>query len=132
MSQNKLDDSILEKYEKILAEERDITIKLIQEIESEQRNGSKNSSGDLSSYSIHQADQGSDTNSMERRVYLLGEQQKKLKKIHYSLRKIYNKTYGICEICGEYIPEPRLEIIPFAKYCVECESEEEKKKKYAY
>ena len=27
-------------------------------------------------------------------------------------------TYGICEECGREIPEERLRVIPFARYCV--------------
>lgn len=132
MSVKSLSDSMLKKYEKVLLEEKEETLKLISDIEMAQKNGSRNSSGDLS-YSIHQADLGSDTNEMERRVYLLNSEQKKLKAINYSLKKIYEKNYGICEICGQYIPEARLKIIPYARFCVKCEEKEEKlKKRNAY
>jgi RNA polymerase-binding transcription factor DksA len=35
--------------------------------------------------------------------------------------KMEKGTYGLCESCGKEIPEPRLELVPEAQYCVECE-----------
>lgn len=29
--------------------------------------------------------------------------------------------YGVCERCGEDIPEPRLKLVPEARFCIECE-----------
>jgi RNA polymerase-binding transcription factor DksA len=35
-------------------------------------------------------------------------------------------TYGICEHCGKAINEGRLEAIPTARLCRDCQQEEEK------
>ncbi|MCL4558696.1 MAG: TraR/DksA C4-type zinc finger protein [Deltaproteobacteria bacterium] len=51
---------------------------------------------------------------------------KKLKQIDEALAKIENKTYGVCEVCGEEIPVARLKILPFAKLCIDCASNVEK------
>jgi RNA polymerase-binding transcription factor DksA len=40
------------------------------------------------------------------------------KEIHDAIQRILNKTYGICEITGENIPEERLEAVPFTRYSV--------------
>jgi DnaK suppressor protein len=45
-----------------------------------------------------------------------------LGRVDEALQKITDGRYGICEECEEHIPVKRLEIIPFAKLCVECES----------
>ena len=51
----------------------------------------------------------------------IGEQGwKKLKLVDGALVKIRLGEYGICQQCGEPIPEARLKIIPFAEYCVKC------------
>jgi DnaK suppressor protein len=60
---------------------------------------------------------------------MLDSEGKKLKLINDALKRVYEKSYGICEICGEYIQEARLKIIPYARFCVECKAKEEKKKK---
>ncbi len=48
------------------------------------------------------------------------KQKTELKEIDYSLFKIENKTYGICEMCEEQIEIPRLKVKPQAKYCIVC------------
>jgi len=47
--------------------------------------------------------------------------QRRLVDIDLALRKIEKGVYGICEKCRQYIPLARLELIPEARYCVECE-----------
>ncbi len=59
----------------------------------------------------------------------LGEQDwQKLKLVDEALEKINSGEYGICSLCNDPIPEARLDVMPFAQYCVEClskiESEE--------
>jgi DnaK suppressor protein len=59
----------------------------------------------------------------------LGEQEwQKLKQVEDALGKIKSGQYGTCNRCEEPIPEARLEIVPFAQYCVQCLSEIEKEK----
>ena len=63
-------------------------------------------------------------------MHMLGErEQLKLKAIDDALRKIEDGTYGECEECGEPINKKRLKILPFAKYCVKCQSEIEQRVK---
>jgi DnaK suppressor protein len=48
---------------------------------------------------------------------------KRLDLIDIALGKIErNDDYGICERCGIQIPEARLQVVPEARYCVDCES----------
>jgi DnaK suppressor protein len=44
-----------------------------------------------------------------------------------ALQKIRRKSYGLCERCGEPIGEKRLEALPFAKLCIRCQEEEERR-----
>ncbi|OPX26012.1 MAG: hypothetical protein B1H06_06410 [Candidatus Cloacimonas sp. 4484_143] len=127
MAARELTTKKLEKYEEILIRERNQTQKIIKGIDEIQKRGSKDRSGDLSSYSVHQADMGTDTDEAEKRVYLLNKELEKIKKINLALKRIYEKSYGVCEICGETIPDKRLNIVPYAKYCISCKSKEEMK-----
>lgn len=36
-------------------------------------------------------------------------------------RKLQEGTYGICDECGDEIPEERMQVMPFAQYCVSCQ-----------
>lgn len=129
MAAKKITDKRLEKYREVLLKEKEEIQNIINAINDIQKRGSKESSGDLSGYSQHQADLGSDTDESERRVYILEKELKNIKSINSALKRIYDKTYGVCEICGEYIPARRLKIIPYARYCIKCKEEEEKRKR---
>jgi DnaK suppressor protein len=50
----------------------------------------------------------------------------KLKQVETALDKITQNKYGICEQCKTEIPEARLEIMPYAEFCIPCLSEIEK------
>ncbi|RXJ60950.1 hypothetical protein CRV04_02595 [Candidatus Marinarcus aquaticus] len=52
---------------------------------------------------------------------LLREKQlQELTEIDIALKKIEDKTYGICEMCDEQIGIKRLKIKPHAKFCIHC------------
>ncbi len=58
---------------------------------------------------------------------LLNEREKaKLNEIEDALQRIENKTYGICEECGDEISSERLKYLPYARYCVDCQDKLEK------
>jgi|UniRef100_A0A7C4ETC6 DnaK suppressor protein len=50
-------------------------------------------------------------------------QHKQLKEIEDALERIKLGEYGICEDCGEPIPEQRLRLFPAARLCVRCQEE---------
>jgi DnaK suppressor protein len=46
--------------------------------------------------------------------------------IDRALEKIEDGTYGLCERCGQPIPEERLDAVPYATLCVSCKQIEER------
>lgn len=42
------------------------------------------------------------------------------KEIADAFRRLEAGTYGVCERCGKEIPLNRLQVEPFARYCVPC------------
>jgi DnaK suppressor protein len=48
-----------------------------------------------------------------------------LEQVSDALTKLDNGTYGICEDCGGRIDRARLEALPQAVYCLECQAEHE-------
>ena len=65
---------------------------------------------------------GSDSFMRLQNLGQVGEQNKTLQKIDEALHRIEDGTYGICEICGQLIRKPRLQHLPFAHTCMECQS----------
>lgn len=76
-------------------------------------------SGDLSSMPIHMADIGSDNYEQEFALGLMDSERKLVHEILAALKRIDDGSYGICEGTGEPIPKPRLEGIPWTRYCVQ-------------
>lgn len=50
---------------------------------------------------------------------------KLIKKIKKALTRIENKSFGICEKCGEDISANRLKARPVTTQCIECKTKEE-------
>jgi len=69
---------------------------------------------------------GSDTADQELTVSLLGSDKDTLDQIEAAIERIEDGSYGRCEKCGEHIPKPRLEAVPYAAECERCASQGEK------
>ena len=69
-------------------------------------------------------DLGDQANNAYNREFLfeLGNGDRRLlKEVVSALRKIEEGSFGTCERCGEPIVEKRLEALPFARYCIDCQ-----------
>jgi RNA polymerase-binding protein DksA len=119
----------LEKFEKLLLARR---AELLQELGLLQKSGLnstvKDASGEISSYSTHMADQGTDSFEREKTFQLASKGGRFLHHIDEALRRIKDKTYGKCLECGKDISQARLEAVPHARYCIECKEKEELRK----
>ena len=91
------------------------------------RGAGRDGTGNLSNLPIHLADAGSDTYEQDFSLGILEGENVELKEIEESLERIAEKTYGICEECSNPINENRLEVIPYARFCVKCKQSMEKK-----
>ena len=119
----------LKEYKQILDKLRDRVVDEISFLAGDNLNRSqRESSGDLSSYSFHMADQGTDNFDREFALNLVSSEQDVLYEIDDALRRIDLGTYGVCEGCGCPIEKPRLKALPFAKMCIKCKSAAEKGK----
>lgn len=75
-------------------------------------------------------DSVSEERTRELDMILTDREKKKLSQIDDSIDRIEDGTYGMCEECGVKIPKARLKVMPFAKYCVECQEKIEREEKY--
>lgn len=77
---------------------------------------------ELSRYDNHPADVATELFDAELQTALRGRQEFTIKEIDDALNRIAANTYGFCESCGSEIDHERLEIIPYARNCIKCES----------
>ena len=125
MSDEMLSKEELKEYEQKLLKERQKSLDYINKLNDNQKDSVRESSGDASAYAIHQADHGSDTYYRENQAFMLEQEHVLLKRLNAALKRIYDGTYGVCEICGERINEKRLEMVPYASHCVDCREAED-------
>ena len=118
----------LEKYEKLLLAKRAELIAEMGFLKKETLDTTiKDSTGDLSSYSYHMADQGTDAMEREKAFLFASKSGRLLYHINEALRRIKDKNYGKCQECGQEISPARLEAVPHARLCIKCKEKEEKK-----
>ena len=110
----------LQKFEKLLLEKRKRLIENVGHLKRDSMDKTiKDNTGDISSYSYHMADMGTDNFEQEFSLGLLDSERNMLVDIVHALNKIDVGRYGICEGTGKMIIKPRLEANPWAKYCIE-------------
>jgi RNA polymerase-binding transcription factor DksA len=86
----------------------------------------RDSAGDLSGYSFHMADVGTDAMEREKAFQLASAEGRILLEINEALRRIARGEYGVCEICENPILRARLEAMPVARLCLSCKEKEER------
>lgn len=116
------------KHKKLLLKLREDVAGDISHIAKENLKSQKESSGDLSGYSFHMADMASDSYDRELSLNIAGEEQEIVYEIDEALKRIKEGKFGKCITCGKKIPQKRLNAVPYAKYCIQCKSKEEKDK----
>jgi len=80
---------------------------------------SEEDDSDGGSYSQHQADEGTDTYDRDFALNVASADHEMLKEVEDAIQRIFNGTYGICEVTGEVIPEARLKAVPHTRYSLE-------------
>ena len=76
-------------------------------------------------YSNHMADVGTEVFEQARDVSLARQLRRSLEDVERALSKFNDGTYGICETCGTIIELARLEALPSARMCMQCQSRRE-------
>ena len=117
------------KYEKLLLAKRAELIKELGLIRKHSLDSTvRENTGDLSSYSYHMADQGTDAQEREKAFLFASKSGRLLHHIDEALRRLRNNDFGDCVECGEPIGMARLEAVPHARMCIKCKEAEEIRK----
>ncbi|MDD2708459.1 MAG: TraR/DksA C4-type zinc finger protein [Verrucomicrobiae bacterium] len=86
----------------------------------------RDASSDLSAYSVHMADAGTDNFDREFALSMVSNEQEALYEIEEAIKRADSGSFGTCEMCAKPIPKPRLDAIPWARNCVKCQEQYEK------
>lgn len=116
---------------KRLREERDRVMKELGFYDESFNTTLQGSDGDLSSYSFHMADQGTDTMEREKQFLFASQEGRYLWHVNQALRRLIGEpdTFGKCQQCGSDIGFDRLDALPHARLCISCKEKEEDAKR---
>jgi len=122
-----LGEGDLKALETILLAERQRLLRELGHIENTVLKRSlRETSGELSGYSFHMADVGTDAMEREKAFHFASSEGRALLDVDDALRRLYGGNYGSCESCGNPIGRERLEVVPHARLCVACKEKEER------
>jgi RNA polymerase-binding transcription factor DksA len=112
------------RVEERLHEERARVLRVLDRFDEDSATSLTAASGDLSDYPFHVADHGTDSYDQEMDSVQAERASRELEEINDALRRLYEEPdrFGICENTGDPIPMERLEIIPWARTCVEADA----------
>jgi DnaK suppressor protein len=122
-----MDRTHLEKIERLLLREREKTLRSLGRFQEQSQLTRESADADLSSYSFHMADQGTDAMEREKSFLFASKEGRYLYRVEEALRRLYNdpEDFGKCHSCKKDIPFERLEALPHARYCLDCKMREE-------
>ena len=78
-------------------------------------------------YSTHQADDGTEAFEQAKGLTLRQSSERLLQQVESALARFEDGTYGLCCDCGRPIDPARLEALPYAELCLDCQSKQERK-----
>lgn len=117
----------IEHLERRLLRERERALRSLGRFQEQSQQSRDSSDSDLSSYSFHMADQGTDAMEREKSFLFASKEGRYLYRLEEALRRLYSdpENFGICHSCKNPIPFERLDALPHARYCLDCKLKEE-------
>jgi len=86
----------------------------------------KESAEEMSNYSMHMADSGTDNFDRDSALSLLSSDQDAVYEIEEAVKRIEKDSYGVCELTGKSIPKMRLNAIPWTRFTVDAQAQLER------
>ncbi len=111
-------DEELEYFRGIITKKLEDATEELDNLQRSLRESMENAS-DESAYSFHMADAGTDAQEREKNYVLLNRTRKFVKYLDDALKRIDNKTYGICKVTGKKIAKGRLEAVPHTQLSID-------------
>lgn len=111
-----MNKKVLLTFKKSLSAKREDLLKMVNN--STKKNAIEQNVGD-------EADIASESSEKEMIFELNDNERSMLDDIEAALRKIENASFGQCDHCKKKITKERLEALPFARFCIQCQSQVE-------
>lgn len=108
----------LREFKKLLLQKRDELTGVVNHMSGSAAHTAGAGGAEHSSAPVHMADLGTDNWEHEFTLGLIVNEQKRIREIDDALKRITNKTYGVCLATHQPISQARLHAKPWARYCI--------------
>jgi len=125
----KLDKKKLDFFKNLLLKMKTEIVQSMNTMAEETANGDAESR-DVSGHVLHMADVATDMYDREFALGLASNEREVLQKIEEALKRIEDKTYGICLGTGKPISQARLKALPYTEYSLEHQEIKDEHLKY--
>jgi RNA polymerase-binding protein DksA len=115
------------RFREALLEERQRVTAALDNLHEENSGSLTDLSGEETAFDNHLGDTATETYDRELDYTLEENSEHVLAEIDAALKRIEDGTYGTCSNCGKQISEERLEALPWATLCIDCQRERERR-----
>lgn len=122
---NRFSDEELQEFREIIEKKLDGAREDLRQLKQSLSYADDNSTNDTAS-SFKMIEDGSETMSREETAQLASRQEKFITHLENALRRIENKTYGICRETGKLIQKERLRLVPHATLSIEAKQRQDR------
>jgi len=107
-----------------LQQERERVLGSLKDFDRDRENSVLEETGELTMYRLHPADLGTEAQEREKQFLLASIEGRRLYEIDDALQKLFAEPErsGVCERCGVNISLERLDVIPEARFCRDCQA----------
>jgi RNA polymerase-binding protein DksA len=112
-------------FRTMLEEERARVVAAIDNLHADHPGSISDETGEDAVYDNHLADTATETYDRELDYSLEENSEHVRAEIDAALGRIQAGTYGLCTSCGRQIPVERLEALPYATLCIDCQRQRE-------
>jgi DnaK suppressor protein len=104
----------LDKYHKLLQQKRQELLARVRAARESEKEGPSEGAPDL-------GDRALSTVTRDLSYRLTAGERDILRRIDEALDRIENETYGECSNCGKKVQQGRLNAVPWARHCIDCQ-----------
>jgi DnaK suppressor protein len=108
-----------ERYKKKLLKRKNEILDVLSEVYSETKDAEN------TGIAMDMADKAESSYTKEFLLSLSDTERKQLQLIDAALSRIEKEDYGICQMCNVKIGKKRLDAVPWAPYCIDCQQKAE-------
>jgi RNA polymerase-binding transcription factor DksA len=114
-------DLNIKHFRKLLDDQRSTLEEQLRKLDAQDETGGpKGEMSELAGYDQHPADQATELFLREQDQAIGENLRGELALTEAAARKLDDGTFGYCERCSAEIPKARLEVLPFARFCMDC------------